>query len=155
MSKDRILLGGAPEGYDSRLLSRELERGRPVIHIARDDKRMEAMRTALAVLDPGAVVLDFPAWDCLPYDRASPALSISARRLAALHRLLVVGQVLHHEIAESRAGERGLARAVAAGAEAGRVRHARNPYSSPLQGQQQGPALQSLKGQGEAPGFGP
>ena len=39
MSKDRILLGGAPEGYDARLLSRELERGRPVIHIARDDKQ--------------------------------------------------------------------------------------------------------------------
>jgi transcription-repair coupling factor (superfamily II helicase) len=32
-------------------------------------------------------VIDFPAWDCLPYDRSSPAVSISTRRLAALHQL--------------------------------------------------------------------
>jgi transcription-repair coupling factor (superfamily II helicase) len=44
-----ILLGGAPEGFDARLLSRELARGVPVIHVARDDKRMEAMRAALGL----------------------------------------------------------------------------------------------------------
>ena len=63
---DRILLGGAPEGFDARLLAREVARGAPVVHIARDDKRMEAMRAALAVLAPELVVLEFPAWDCLP-----------------------------------------------------------------------------------------
>lgn len=84
---DRILLGGAPEGFDARLLARELEKGKPVIHIARDDKRMEAMRTALRVMAPKAVVLDFPAWDCLPYDRVSPNPEISARRMATLATL--------------------------------------------------------------------
>ncbi|MDZ4095025.1 MAG: transcription-repair coupling factor [Paracoccaceae bacterium] len=83
----RILLGGAPEGYDAQLLARELERGAPVIHIARDDKRMEAMRTALAVLAPAAAVLDLPAWDCLAYDRVSPNPDISARRMATLAAL--------------------------------------------------------------------
>ena len=39
-----IVLGGAPEGYDAWLLARELSRGKPVIHVARDDKRAEAMR---------------------------------------------------------------------------------------------------------------
>ena len=87
MSTDRILLGGAPEGYDARLLSRELDRGRPVIHIARDDKRMEAMRAALSVLAPAALVLDFPAWDCLPYDRISPNPDICARRMSTLAAL--------------------------------------------------------------------
>jgi transcription-repair coupling factor (superfamily II helicase) len=87
MSKDRILLGGAPEGFDARLLSRELDRGRPVIHIARDDKRMEAMRIALSVMAPAAVVLDFPAWDCLPYDRVSPNPDICARRMSTLAAL--------------------------------------------------------------------
>jgi transcription-repair coupling factor (superfamily II helicase) len=29
-------------------------------------------------------VLDFPAWDCLPYDRVSPNPEISARRMATL-----------------------------------------------------------------------
>ncbi|MFN7223550.1 MAG: transcription-repair coupling factor [Paracoccaceae bacterium] len=89
ISPDRIILGGAPEGFDARLLSRELSRGAPVIHIARDDKRMEAMRAALAVMAPGAVVLDFPAWDCLPYDRVSPNPDIAARRMATLAALAV------------------------------------------------------------------
>jgi transcription-repair coupling factor (superfamily II helicase) len=84
---DRILLGGAPEGFDARLLARELARGQTVIHVARDDRRMEAMRAALAVLEPQVPVLDFPAWDCLPYDRMSPNPSISARRMATLAAL--------------------------------------------------------------------
>ena len=87
MTADRILLGGAPEGFDARLLARELGRGKPVIHVARDDKRAEAMRAALAVMAPEAVVLEFPAWDCLPYDRVSPNPEITARRMATLATL--------------------------------------------------------------------
>ena len=83
----RFILGGAPEGFDARLVAKELERGAPVIHIARDDKRMEAMRAALGVMAPAAFVLDFPAWDCLPYDRVSPNPEISARRMATLAAL--------------------------------------------------------------------
>lgn len=83
----RIYLGGAVEGFDARLLTRELEGARAVIHIARDDKRMEAMRAALGVLAPTVTVLDFPAWDCLPYDRISPNPDIVARRMATLAAL--------------------------------------------------------------------
>ena len=36
---------------------------------------------------PELQVIEFPAWDCLPYDRASPALSVASRRLSALHQL--------------------------------------------------------------------
>ncbi len=86
-SQNRIILGGAPEGFDARLVARELDRGAPVIHIARDDKRMEAMRAALAAMAPKTVVLDFPAWDCLPYDRVSPNPEIAARRMATLAAL--------------------------------------------------------------------
>ncbi|WP_128253968.1 transcription-repair coupling factor [Falsirhodobacter deserti] len=83
----RIILGGAPEGYDARLLAKELSRGQPVIHVARDDKRLEAMRTALSVMAPDVAVLEFPAWDCLPYDRVSPNPLIAARRMATLAAL--------------------------------------------------------------------
>ncbi|MFB0995017.1 MAG: CarD family transcriptional regulator, partial [Paracoccaceae bacterium] len=85
MSKpQKILLGGAPEGYDAHLLAQELVKGAQILHIARNDKRMNAMRAALAILKPDAVVLPFPAWDCLPYDRASPNPEISAQRMASL-----------------------------------------------------------------------
>ncbi len=84
---DRIILGGAPEGYDAKLVARELARGAPVIHVARDDKRLEAMRAALSVMAPETVVLDLPAWDCLPYDRISPNPEILARRMSSLAAL--------------------------------------------------------------------
>ncbi|MEN9851991.1 MAG: transcription-repair coupling factor, partial [Pseudomonadota bacterium] len=87
MASSRINLGGAPEGFDARLLAREAERGVAVVHVARDDKRMEAMRAALAVMAPGLLVLEFPAWDCLPYDRISPNPEIAARRMATLAML--------------------------------------------------------------------
>ena len=79
-----VLLGGAPEGFDAKLVARELARGVPVMHVARDDKRMEAMRAALRFFAPEAVVLTLPAWDCLPYDRISPNPDLSAARMATL-----------------------------------------------------------------------
>ncbi|MFV0300001.1 MAG: hypothetical protein ACK5IP_03810, partial [Paracoccus sp. (in: a-proteobacteria)] len=84
---DQITLSGAPEGHDAALIARELSRGAPVIHIARDDRRMAAMREALAFHAPGAVVLDFPAWDTTPYDRVSPQGAVQAARMATLAAL--------------------------------------------------------------------
>ena len=55
--------------------------------IAADEAAMRAVSEAVTFFAPELQVIEFPAWDCLPYDRASPALSVSARRLAALHRL--------------------------------------------------------------------
>jgi hypothetical protein len=59
----------------------------PVLHIARDDKRAEAMARALAFFDPTMPVLRFPGWDCLPYDRVSPNPEVSAARMATLAAL--------------------------------------------------------------------
>ncbi|GGD98723.1 transcription-repair coupling factor [Gemmobacter megaterium] len=82
----RVLAGGAPEGFDATLVLREAARA-PVLHVARDDKRAEAMRAALAVLAPDRLVLSFPAWDCLPYDRISPNPEVSAARMSVLAAL--------------------------------------------------------------------
>ncbi|MDA5094804.1 transcription-repair coupling factor [Aliiroseovarius sp. KMU-50] len=80
-----VLLSGAPEGFDAQLLLKELERaGGPVVHVARDDKRMAAMKAALAFFDPGLTVVSFPGWDCLPFDRVSPNADVSAARMSAL-----------------------------------------------------------------------
>ncbi len=82
---DHITLGGAPEGFDAHLLAQELLRAnRPVVHIARDDKRLVAMQSALRFYAPDAVVLTFPSWDCLPFDRTSPNPDVSAARMATL-----------------------------------------------------------------------
>ena len=58
-----------------------------VVFVAPDEAAMQAIADSAAFFAPELEVLAFPAWDCLPYDRSSPALSASARRLATLHRL--------------------------------------------------------------------
>ena len=84
-----ITLAGAPEGFDARLILKEIETsGTPVLHVARDDKRLAAMQAALAFFDPGMPVFTFPAWDCLPYDRVSPNADVSAARMATLAALV-------------------------------------------------------------------
>ena len=89
MSKPTYLtIGGAPEGFDAKLILAELEKSaRPVIHVARDDKRLAAMRAALQFFAPDMPVLEFPGWDCLPFDRVSPNADIAASRMAALATL--------------------------------------------------------------------
>ncbi len=57
------------------------------VFIAPDDTAMRGIVDAAAFFAPELEVIEFPAWDSLPYDRASPALSISAKRLSALFRL--------------------------------------------------------------------
>ena len=86
---DHITVGGAPEGFDARLVLQEVEaRAGPVIHVARDDKRMAAMAAALEFFAPDMPVIRFPGWDCLPYDRVSPNADISATRMATLATLV-------------------------------------------------------------------
>ncbi|MEN8891561.1 transcription-repair coupling factor [Planktotalea arctica] len=84
-----ITVSGAPEGFDAQLILREVERsGAPVLHVARDDKRMAAMQDALRFFAPDMPVVVFPGWDCLPYDRVSPNADISATRMATLAALV-------------------------------------------------------------------
>src|SRR5678815_3156290 len=50
---------------------------------------MRALAETVPLFAPEVEVLTLPAWDCLPYDRASPALRVMAERLAALQALQV------------------------------------------------------------------
>ena len=56
--------------------------------ICRDGPRMAALARALAFFAPDLVVQEFPAWDCLPYDRVSPHAGFVAQRMMALSRLV-------------------------------------------------------------------
>ena len=84
----RLVVGGCPEGFDARYLAGIVARaGGPVVHVARDDARLAAMRASLRFFAPQVPVLTFPAWDCLPYDRISPNPEIAAARMATLAAL--------------------------------------------------------------------
>ncbi len=55
--------------------------------ICRDGPRMAMLARALAFFAPDIEVLEFPAWDCLPYDRVSPHAAVVAQRMTTLARL--------------------------------------------------------------------
>ncbi|PQM27012.1 transcription-repair coupling factor [Sphingopyxis lindanitolerans] len=58
-----------------------------LVYVATDDTAMQAIADAAPFFAPDLIVHRFPAWDCLPYDRAGPSMRVSADRLAALSAL--------------------------------------------------------------------
>jgi transcription-repair coupling factor (superfamily II helicase) len=58
-----------------------------VVAVCRDGPRMAALARALGFFAPDLAVLEFPAWDCLPYDRVAPHAGFVAQRMTALSRL--------------------------------------------------------------------
>ncbi len=81
-------LGGAPEGLDALTVAERLTADGGVgLFVARDFARMGEFVQAFRFFAGGIDVVEFPAWDCLPYDRLSPTSSVSAERMAALTRL--------------------------------------------------------------------
>ncbi len=80
------IVHGAPAGVDARVLAALAAEG-DVIHVAADDRRLSQIVSLVGFFRPDAAVLPFPAWDCLPYDRASPNAGILATRASTLARL--------------------------------------------------------------------
>ena len=58
-----------------------------LLWVAPDDAAMRALADAATWFAPELEVIRFPAWDCLPYDRAGPSLRASAERMAGLAAL--------------------------------------------------------------------
>jgi transcription-repair coupling factor (superfamily II helicase) len=56
--------------------------------VCRDGPRMAALARALHFFAPDLTVQEFPAWDCLPYDRVSPHAGFVAQRMTTLSRLV-------------------------------------------------------------------
>ena len=61
--------------------------GQALIYVASSDHRAEGVAQLLSELAPDAAVAFIPAWDCLPYDRSSPAPEVLGRTMAAVRRL--------------------------------------------------------------------
>ena len=78
----------APDGADAMAIAEAaLTRQGLVVYIARDAARAAEMANALKFFAPEAPTVEFPAWDCLPYDRVSPSSAALAQRMAALSLL--------------------------------------------------------------------
>jgi len=90
-----LLLAGIADGAEGLViadLARAVAAGEkaPVVSLAvvcRDGPRMALLSRALTFFAPDIEVLEFPAWDCLPYDRSSPHAAVVAQRMMTLARL--------------------------------------------------------------------
>ena len=88
-----LIFTGVPEGLDALVLARLVEEAADgaqpgiLVHVARDDRRLEELEGQLRFFAPKVRVVPFPAWDTVPYDRVSPNAEIVARRITALSRL--------------------------------------------------------------------
>jgi transcription-repair coupling factor (superfamily II helicase) len=88
-----LTLSGVPTGFLP-WLSADLARvayggskGARAVAIVADEAAMRALAETVPAFAPEVEVLTFPGWDCLPYDRVSPALPVTAERLAGLNAL--------------------------------------------------------------------
>ncbi len=91
------VLTGVPDGMAALVLARLAEEAgwstHPLlVHVARDDRRLEALAAALKFFAPGIRVVPFPAWDTVPYDRIGPNAEIVAARITALVRLALTAR---------------------------------------------------------------
>ena len=88
-----LTLAGVPSGFLP-WLAADLARsaygiggkGRAVVIVA-DEAAVRAVAETVPLFAPEVQVLTLPGWDCLPYDRASPALRVMAERLTSLSAL--------------------------------------------------------------------
>ena len=83
-SQSPLTLASVPSGFTPLLLA-DLARAAPhrTLFIASDDTAMRGVADAVPFFAAELEILQFPAWDCLPYDRASPSLAITSQRMAA------------------------------------------------------------------------
>ncbi|MBX9862987.1 MAG: transcription-repair coupling factor [Hyphomicrobium sp.] len=88
-----LIFTGVPEGLDALVLARLVEeaadgaRSGLLLHVARDDRRLDVLEGQLKFFAPKVRVVPFPAWDTVPYDRSGPNAEIVAKRITALSRL--------------------------------------------------------------------
>ncbi len=84
-TEGRLEVFGAPEGADALAVADAARAtNNLVLHIARDGTRAAAMAQSLKFFAPDIPVIEYPAWDCLPYDRVSPSQAVSSKRMASL-----------------------------------------------------------------------
>lgn len=90
-----ILLSGVPEGFDALVLANLVEEAGSgatpglLVHVARDDRRLDALEIALSFFAPKVRIISLPAWDTVPYDRVGPNAEIMAKRITALAKLVL------------------------------------------------------------------
>jgi transcription-repair coupling factor (superfamily II helicase) len=92
-AKEPLTLASVPTGFlpwlaaDLARAAHGSNKGGRAVAIVADEAAMRALAETAPLFAPEVEVLTLPGWDCLPYDRVSPALPVMAERLATLNAL--------------------------------------------------------------------
>jgi transcription-repair coupling factor (superfamily II helicase) len=92
-AKESLTLASVPTGFlpwlaaDFARAAHGSSKGGRAVAIVADEAAMRALAETVPLFAPEVEVLSMPGWDCLPYDRVSPALPVMAERLATLNAL--------------------------------------------------------------------
>lgn len=84
-----LVVHDAPDGASAMVLAEvAASRSDLIVYVARDAGSAASVSAALEFFAPDIPRVDYPAWDCLPYDRSSPSPVVTAARMAALSVLV-------------------------------------------------------------------
>ena len=92
-ARQPLTLAGVPGGFlpwlaaDLARAAHGRSRTSRAVAIVADEVEMRSLAETVPLFAPEVEVLTLPGWDCLPFDRASPALRVMAERLATLSAL--------------------------------------------------------------------
>ncbi|GAA4666226.1 transcription-repair coupling factor [Bartonella pachyuromydis] len=85
-----MIFDGITDGFEAFALAQlrsKIAEDKPIIYVIRDGTKISHLQQVLNFIEPNLPVLQFPAWDCLPYDRVSPGNAVMARRLSTLFHI--------------------------------------------------------------------
>lgn len=60
------------------------EQSSPILHICKDGESLNNLENCLKFFQKDLNIIKIPSWDCLPYDRISPAMHVSSDRTKSL-----------------------------------------------------------------------
>jgi transcription-repair coupling factor (superfamily II helicase) len=86
-ARTALTLAGVPRGFEPLLLADLARAAGRAVFVASDEQMMQGIADNAPYFAPEIEIIRVPAWDCLPYDRASPSLRAASERLAGLHAL--------------------------------------------------------------------
>lgn len=76
------------DGYEPFVLEKFFDNKTPILYIASDGISLSQTASLLRFIHPDITVLEFPAWDTVPYDRVSPNSAIVAKRVDTLSQIV-------------------------------------------------------------------
>lgn len=81
--KNLKFYSGVPEGYEAFVLAEKAKK-QTLLYVASDEKKAKRIWETLQYISPQTLVLFYPCWDTVPYDRTSPAPDILGQQMDAL-----------------------------------------------------------------------